>query len=286
MQHTEKFNKPFINKVDDEETSTKEIKKQTKDRFSKKFIAFGGTALVLLGFGVERILNNEKPKEAIKTTVIEETQSTQQETTSTSSESIIDNDIEELPTVENTEISSSLLSDPEKFMDTYINNRITAWFNSGSTIEDAEAAYDSRNLYKYATETAAKYDSIFEEALLAEDWKSNSEMVTWVENMKEIHRSTVYYYYLTFSKENDPLDKVGYARSSELLKIKSTITNSDGSLTVISSGRDYDNEKENRVGEELSDYKSVAGDTTEVTRTFIDEDGIAKLSNIKLQRNN
>jgi len=271
-----------------EKDGKKEKKIPTK--MQKTIGIVSGIALLAAGIA-NPVINHfnqaeKSPEPPENPTEITETQSTY-ETADNNSNEVADATSEILPTVENIEIDASLLSNPEELTRIYVDERTTSWFNAGATIKNAKEAYESRNIDKYATKIAAEYDLIFEEALLTEDWKSNPEIAEWVTIMEKVHLSTLYFYYLTYNIENDPLDKVGYARGSKLNEIiQPCINNSDGSVSVTSTENDYDNQEENRVGESLSNNKSVDGNVGTVTRAFINENGKAKLSDIKLDRSN
>lgn len=197
------------------------------------------------------------------------------------------NAAETIPTVASLEINDSMLDKPKVLLKTF-NERLTEWYNAGSTHENALAAMQSamhsgETIDDFASKLAARYDKVFMDALVAKGWESNDQMTTWVNNMTRIHRETLSNYILTSFPEDNPLDKQPYRRGSEFTKIDSILDQASGSITVVVTQHDYDNADQNRVGEALTGGEKAAGENDTGTETFIDVDGKVKLSDIILQ---
>jgi len=183
-------------------------------------------------------------------------------------------------TVESVSISAEALSDPDAFMETYLENRITAWFNAGATPENARLAMEQGLSPQFAQQVAAEYDQIFIDALLVEGWESNPRLASWVDRMKEIHWETLQLYFATSDPSITPEDIEPYARYSNLETIISFTTNPDGSINIQNSEHDSDNADKNSIGERPG-AEPVAGETDTPTRTFvIDGNGKIKLSDL------
>lgn len=192
------------------------------------------------------------------------------------------NIVETTPTIDNLEIDASLLSNPEALAKTFIDERVTGWFNAGLTPENAQAALSSRHIDDYAATEAGKYDEMFIEALLVNNWESIPSLKEWVNNMKEIHKTTLALgYYTSFPKIN-PQDKEPYKRGTECVKFESSTRSTNGTTTIKTIEKDYDNSDNNRVGEKLTGGEKVAGESGSVTRTFVIENGKIKLSSAVL----
>ena len=190
--------------------------------------------------------------------------------------------VEANPTIENLEIDASSFSNPEALIKIFTDERTTEWFNAGATLENAKAALASGKIDNYAKEVAAKYDKMFIDALLIKDWESNVFLKAWVDNMIEIHSSTLSLYFYTSFPKIDPDDKEPYRRSTEYTEFRSGTRSNDGVITISTAERNSDNADRNRVGEKLTGGKKVTGESGYPTRTFVVEGGKVKLSNMIL----
>lgn len=181
------------------------------------------------------------------------------------------------PTVESISISAEALSDPDAFMETYLEERITAWFNSGATPENAQISREEGFSHTFAQQVAAETDQIFIDALLVEDWQSNPRLSDWVARMKEIHWETLQLYFATSFPELTPEDEVPYARFSNYVTMVTYTVNPDGSVTEQNSEYNSDNADQNSIGE-LPGAQPVEGNVYTPTRTFVTVNGTVKLS--------
>jgi len=291
-----------------EATGVGNVKHEKKEGLTKKeraltifaIAAFFGQ-VVGAGFGINHSINNIKkyyrPATATNIEIAQDTATTvetAQPSQTATTESITTTTaaaeaIEAMPTVESLEIDDSLLSDPEALMETFVNGRTTEWFNAGSTLENARAAFEAgksgKSLETSAEEIAEKYDVLFIDALLVKDWKSNPVMAEWVNRMISVHKTTLKLYFLTSFPDVTPEDKTPYMRGSKFTQINSSAVNKDGSVTISSTEHDYDNADLNRVGEELTNGTKVKGERINSTSTFIEVDGKVKLSNLTLGTN-
>jgi hypothetical protein len=186
---------------------------------------------------------------------------------------------EVIPTVESLSISAEELSNPDAFMETYLEERITAWFNSGATPENAQRAAEMGFSAEFAQQIAAETDQIFIDALLVDNWESNPRLVNWVNTMKEIHWETLQLYYATSYPDLTPEDKVAYARFSNFDSMISFTMNPDGSVVEQNNEHNSDNADQNSIGEKEG-AQGVDGNNDTPTRTFVVVDGKVKLSDI------
>ncbi len=259
---------------------------EKKNRAPKKIrIAIAGAALALMvatGVGCNaKATEQPSPSTTEAPANPSSTSTTSVEVSSTTTPE--NSTAEGIPTVESLELDASLLDNPEALMKE-LEARIEAWFNAGATPENAQAALRSHvSMEDYATKIAAEYDPIFIEALFAEGWESNPILARWVnERLKFAHSSTLALYFLTAFPDINPKDKEPYKRTTKISEIVSGEYQGDGSLIVVDIEADDDNEEMNRVGEKLTGGKKVKNEKVETTRTFVNENGTAKISDILL----
>lgn len=189
---------------------------------------------------------------------------------------------EGIPTVESLELDASLLEYPEALMKKFMEGLHNGWTNAGATPENARAAMDSSlSLADYAALIAAEYDKVYIDALLIEGWEANPTLAKWVnKSMIPIHAKTLALYFITSFPDSHPLDKEPYERTTEIRKIISATRQDDGSLEIVNIEYDRDNSDMNRVGEDLTDGKTIDGNDIQPTWTFVDEDGKVKISDL------
>ncbi|MCX6728161.1 MAG: hypothetical protein NTV39_00105 [Candidatus Saccharibacteria bacterium] len=193
------------------------------------------------------------------------------------------NSAETTPTIETIEISSNLIAQPETLVETFIDERVTEWYNAGATPENAKAAVlsSTETIDEFAARVAAKYDKEFIDALLVKDWQSNPRIVKWVSDMIVIHRQTLALYFYTSFPDQNPQDKQPYERSVKHLSIESVKGQTSKSVTIVSTEEDFDNADLNRVGEALTAGKKVGDEIAKGSRTFVLEDNHVKLSDLQ-----
>lgn len=302
-----------INSVNNINKGTNQIDKnietieKNKKTPNKTTIFLGATALAVsiavatfLGVG-----GSKKPSETNRPTVEDtipdnkessnpttlNTEPTINNTKPNESTEIIQPDSSELiPSVEDIEIDSSLIKNPEEFAKVWIEEAVTNWFNAGSTPENAKKAFESYSIpmLDFANTLAAEYDDVYTEALLVEGWESNPNIVEWVDKMKKIHAQTLYLYFITSFKDLQPEDKSPYVRSSKFLELKSWNSVDNETFSAIFGTLDCDNSEKNRVGESLTGNQEAVQkeNATPIyaTREFVIVDDKIKLSNIILDR--
>lgn len=260
---------------------TPEKKKLTEGQ--KKIVAFILSGLILAGIITGTIFANSKGKgQPIATVVPTPTEQSSSSTQPASSETTPTIYPELMPTVESLEIDASLLSDPEMLAKTCLDDCITAWFNAGATIENAEVALASKEgIHEYSKKVALEYDKIFIDAFLIEGWESNAALVKLVDNMKFLHQTTLELNYLTSFRDINSKDKVPYMRGTKCTEIKSFHIIKDKSTTLTASEYNYDNADDNRA-ESLTGGKRISQEIVTPTRIFTNVGGKIKLSDITL----
>ena len=264
-----------------ETTSTSEKKGFIKN---EKLIAImSGIALLVVigGYTANKIFNKNQP---VATEI--ETPITPAETPQVIIESAptMENTVEVLPTIESLEIDASLISNPEELVKTFENNRSTAWFNAGSTPENAKLWSDTKTGAQgdeFIEKTALKYDQIFIDALYVKDWQSHPKLVENINRMKSIHKNTLEMYFMTSSPDLYPQDKEPFNRGVEVTKVyPNNPVTIDGirQITIISVQHDYDNAMMNRIG--IENNEGVTGENNQPTVTYAIIGSKLKISDI------
>lgn len=184
---------------------------------------------------------------------------------------------ETLPTVESLELSSDLISNPNS-LSAAEEAFFTKWINSGATEENVVAALESGNTKTYAEQVAAKYDPIFIDALLVDDWENNPKLVALVNKMTTAHIQTLNLYFNTSLPNIYPKDKAPYAVVFESTGVTGFTKNADGTYSYTSSNYVHDNADQNRALE-LTNGDRV-NNVGSGPRTFTVVDNTLKLSDI------
>jgi hypothetical protein len=182
---------------------------------------------------------------------------------------------EALPTVESLEIDGSIINDPEKIVDQFIEGAIPKWLNSGSGVENAQTAFGGNGIIDHAIEVGGQYDSLFIDAYAPDNWEETG-LETWVEGIIETHSSVLALNYGTTPELNiDSRNTEAYTIGVEVLSIESFTTNEDGSVTLVTLERAYDNDDKNIANTQIK------GDELTVTRVFDNIEGKLKLISIR-----
>jgi len=265
-------------------------KKRLTDR-QKKLAAFILAGLILAGIVTGTIFANSKGKgqpttnptptmtEPNKNPTTTQTPTTQTKPTSPeTSPTTIQN---ELPlTVENLELDSSLLSNPE-ILASKFNELITEWINSGATKENTEKAFASNmELNEYAEILAAEYDDICIKALLIDGWESDPALMQWVNKKTLIHSATLSVYF----KTQNPVmgDYEPYKRWYSCEDIESFSVDGSDIATLIISNHQQDNSDKNRA---LALFNGESADEVYFEEiTFITDSGKLKVSQANAYR--
>jgi hypothetical protein len=196
----------------------------------------------------------------------------------TSSSEVSSSVAEVLPTVESLEIDPSVLSDPNTLAKTWINERITAWVNSGATINNMVAALSSGNTKKYSEKIASEYDKVFADALLVNGWESNPTLKKWFDNIALQHQQTLNLYFNTSLPNVHPEDIEPYKLTDDYAKVNSLVKTQNGDYVLSETDHTYDNADKNRTliltgGERVDVYG-----TGSITFTIVD--GKVRMSNL------
>ena len=274
----------------DEEAKAKAKEKETaptpeKKGFieNKRLIAImSGIALLVVigGYTANKIFNKNQP---VATEI--ETPTTPVDTPQVVIEAVpaveksADTVAETIPTVESLEIDASLMSNPEELIKELMEDRFVQWYNAGNTQENVDVAYASHDeIADSAAKMANEYDENYISALLVPDWQSKAPLIEFVEK-GIIELRTVLSLFLLTSSGVVSEDKKPYERGYVVDEITSSnFDKSKKTMTITIIGHSYDNEADNRAGEDLSENIDTRqmNPTLEITEI----NGKAKISNI------
>lgn|GEM_PF-3532627 len=274
-----------------------------KGFINKKLVIGIGFTILTIAFGVgvwARSSSADKSKQIVDTNNATEQQNVPEVTdtlnqtstaeTTSSTEPTKEKSPELELTVKGLEIQLSTISSPEDLARAFDNERVTAWINAGATPENAQAAMKSTDtLEDYATKIANSYDGTFEDALLAEGWRTNQDLSDWAKRMETIHKSTLWSYFLTSFPDTNSADIAPYRREIKFIEASGQdhsqqfVAFKTNSITVIDTTlHDTDNANLNRISTKFGG--GVTGEYNYSTRWFAISNGIVKLSDIKLGR--
>lgn len=253
--------------------------KSGKDYLKRKFLALALAVPLLLA------ANGCGDKAAAKPNNTATSTSQSGETTNNNTEATA----ETLPTVESIELSSDLLSDPNALAKALIDDRFTDWLNAGATEEILEAKVNendksftdgSQAETDFATQTAAKYDPIYIDALFADGSESKEIIAKYIANMTQIHKQTVIMYCRTSFPGSHPEDKEPYVITKKAIKVDNFVKNQDGTYTITIEQSTSDNSDQNRATQLFSDHGEIESKGT-ISYTIIDVNGHLKITDIQ-----
>jgi hypothetical protein len=185
--------------------------------------------------------------------------------------------------VEDLEVSASMLSDPEMVSKTFNEELLTKWYNAGASIENAKAALhsDTESIPDAAARIAAEYDKKFIAALLIKNWESNPDLVEMVNKISLTHEQTLTLYFRTAFPDINPQDIEPYKRWTKVVKFDGVDNKTNNSVSFTDEYKDYDNADQNRAGEDLTDGKKVEDHLGKAAYKFVVENGKLKMADFK-----
>jgi hypothetical protein len=256
-----------------------EINKQSNK--NRVIAAISGLALTLcIGLGIGSNLNKQ-PKQINTTTPSNTSQDVSEKQSSIDTSSVDSVETEKPPTAESLELNINLANDPNLLMQAFIDKTSSEWLQAGATLENAKKALKSgKTISEYAEEVALEYDYIFIDAILINDWKSNTSLVEYVQRMKSQHKMTLEAYFMTSFPDINPADKEPFKQWFKYGEVK-YFTKTDKDIKVGFTSTLYANPEKNRMGE-LPGSESVKSQlpTNDATVTFVKYEDSLKMSNL------